>query len=185
MADFKKLFPRILDSEGRSYENVPGDNGGPTKMGVILSEWKVKGYDKNGDGKIDENDLKLITEEDAYKIYKINYWDVIKGDEIKNQVIAEYICDWGVNCGIGLSVKKCQIILGLEADGKFGPKTLEEINKANQKDLFTKLVESRTLYYKAIVDNHPVQSKFLKGWLARKNSFKFIDQLDNKSDNIA
>jgi lysozyme family protein len=183
MADFKKLFPRILDSEGRSYENVPGDNGGPTKMGIILSEWKVKGYDKNKDGKIDENDLKLITEDDAYKIYKINYWDVIRGDEINNQVITEFICDWGVNCGIGLSVRKVQSILGLEADGKFGPKTLESINKANQKDLFNKLVESRTNYYNAIVQNHPVQSKFLKGWLNRTNSFKFKDE-SNNSDNI-
>ena len=61
MADFKKYFPQILDFEGRVYENVEGDAGGPTKYGIILSEWKTKGYDKNHDGKIDENDLKLIT----------------------------------------------------------------------------------------------------------------------------
>ena len=180
MADFKKLFPRVLDSEGRSYENVPGDAGGPTKMGIIISEWKVKGYDKNHDGKIDENDLKLISEDDAYKIYKSDYWDTIKGDDIKNQVIAEYICDWGINCGIGLAARKTQEILGLEADGKVGPKTIAAINTADQKKLFDTLVEKRAAYYNAIVANKPSQAKFLKGWLARTNSFKFQD-----SSNIA
>ena len=182
MADFKKLFPKILDSEGRSYENVPGDNGGATKMGIIISEWKVKGYDKNHDGKINEDDLKLINEDDAYKIYKADYWDTIQGDLINNQTIAEYICDWGVNCGILLSAKKTQTILGLVSDGKFGPKTITAINTANSKDLFNKLVESRANYYKAIVDNHPSQSKFLKGWLSRTNSFKFVN---DSSNNIA
>lgn len=182
MADFKKLFPKVLDSEGRSYENVPGDAGGPTKMGIIIAEWKVKGYDKNKDGKIDENDLKLINEEDAYKIYKADYWDTIQGDGINNQVIAEYICDWGINCGIKLAAKKTQTILGLVADGQFGPKTLAAVNAANQKDLFNKLVESRTAYYKAIVANNPSQNKFLKGWLNRTNSFLFKD---TSSDNIA
>ena len=182
MADFKKYFPQILDFEGRVYENVEGDAGGPTKYGIILSEWKTKGYDKNHDGKIDENDLKLMTEEDAYKIYKADYWDTIKGEENKNQTIASYIADWGINCGIKLAIKKTQTILGLLSDGQFGPKSLEAVNKADQKDLFNKLVESRANYYKAIVANNPAQNKFLKGWLSRTNSFTFKD---NSSDSIA
>lgn len=182
MADFKKYFPQILDFEGRVYENVPGDAGGPTKYGIILSEWETKGYDKNGDGKIDVEDLKLITEDDAYKIYKADYWDTIKGDQINNQTIASYICDFGINCGISLAIKKTQTILGLLADGQFGPKSLQAVNSANQKDLFNKLVETRAAYYNAIVENHPAQNKFLKGWLRRTNSFNFVD---DSSNNIA
>ena len=179
MANFKLYFPKILLLEGTSLENVPGDAGSWTKDGITIDDYIHNGIDKNNDGKIDLTDLKLMTNDDASRIYKKEYWDVIQGDVLKNQTIAEYICDFGINCGIKLAIKKTQTILGLVADGQFGPKTLSSINTANSKDLFNKLVESRTNYYNAIVANNSSQSKFLKGWLRRTNSFNFIDDSNN------
>jgi len=48
--------------------NDPADLGGATNKGVTLSTWQKQGYDKNGDGKIDVEDLKLIT---GWEIIKI------------------------------------------------------------------------------------------------------------------
>ena len=174
MADFKKYFPTLVKWEGSAFENVPGDAGGPTKFGVILSEWIAQGYDKNGDGKINVEDLKIITSEDAMKIAKPHYWDKAQADNINNQSVAEMIIDFGYNCGIGLAIRKTQTILNLTVDGSIGPNSIKAINNSNQKDLFDKLVSSRIAYYKAIVAAKPSQSKFLKGWLDRTNSFKFV-----------
>lgn len=176
MADFKLYFPTLCEWEGTVFENVPGDKGGATKYGVILEEWVRLGYDKDGDKDIDVDDLKLINAQDASTIAKSHYWDKLKGDNINNQSIAEFIVDFAYNCGVTTAAKKTQIALGFtgtDIDGKFGNKTVEAINKANQEGLFNKIKELRDLYYKAIVSNNPSQLKFLKGWINRNNSFKF------------
>lgn len=173
MADFKKYFPTLVKWEGAAFENVPGDNGGPTKYGVILSEWKERGYDKDGDGDVDVDDLKLITSDDAFKIAKSHYWDKLKCDDITNQSIAEMFADFAYNCGVVLAAKKIQKILLLTEDGNIGPLTIAKINSVNQEDLFNKFKQIRINYYIAIVNYNPKQQIFLKGWMNRTNSFIF------------
>jgi len=173
MADFKKYFPTLVKWEGSVFENVPGDAGGPTKYGVILSEWKAKGWDKDGDTDVDVEDLKLITANDAMFIAKTHYWDKLKADQINNQSVAEFLVDFAYNCGVGTAAKKIQEVIGVSADGAIGPVTLKAINSANQEQLFNKLKEKRRNYYLAIVARKPLQVKFLKGWLRRNNSFTF------------
>ena len=174
MADFKKYFPTLVKWEGSSFEVVPGDAGGPTKYGVILAEWKAKGWDKDGDKDIDVNDLKLITADDAASIAKTHYWDKLKADDIKNQSIAEFLVDFAYNCGVATAAKKIQECLGVIIDGNIGPKSIKAINEADQKQLFNNLKTKRRNYYLGIVARKPLQFKFLKGWLRRNDSFKFI-----------
>lgn len=174
MADFNKYFPTLIKWEGTSFDIVPGDAGGATKYGVILSEWKSKGWDKDGDKDIDVEDLKLITMNDASIIAKTHYWDKLKADNIKNQSVAEFLVDFAYNCGVGTAAKKVQEIIGVQADGVIGNISLNAINNANQQDLFDKLKAKRRNYYLAIVARKPLQVKFLKGWLRRNDSFKFI-----------
>lgn len=174
MADFNKYFDVLIKHEG-GYVNDKDDSGGATKWGVTIHTWIANGYDKNGDGVINSEDVKLITKEDAYKIAKTLYWNPIGGDKINNQSIAEFIFDWGYNSGTKTAIKQVQGILSLDKDGIVGPKTLSAINSSNQKELFDKLQAKREQFFRNIVARKPSQIKFLKGWLIRNKSFKFKD----------
>ena len=70
MAKIQPLADFILSFEG-GYVNHPNDKGGPTNMGVTLKTWQTQGYDKNHDGRIDANDVKLITKADAVSILAV------------------------------------------------------------------------------------------------------------------
>jgi lysozyme family protein len=176
MASFEKFSGKLLTFEG-GYVNNPVDRGGPTKYGVILSTWKEYGYDKDKDGDIDIEDLKIITVSDAKNIAKKIFWDYFKADKIKNQSIAELIADWGYNSGRVTVARRVQRILGVTVDGVFGPKTLEAINKSSQQTLFNAIKQDRKDFIEHLVRMDPGQQIFYKGWMNRINQFFFLNEL--------
>src|SRR3954470_9225617 len=107
MADFDKYAIKVLNAEG-GYTNDPNDRGGCTKWGITINDWKSYGRDINNDGQIDCEDVKLLTIPDAYIIFKQYYWDVIRGDNIDSQSVAEFIADWGINSGTVTAAKRVQ-----------------------------------------------------------------------------
>lgn len=173
MADFKLYWPTLVKWEGSEYEDVEGDSGGPTKYGVILSEWVKSGYDKDGDGDIDKFDLMKINADDAIKIAKTHYWDKLKADQINNQSVAEILVDSAYNQGIGFTIPMIQKIIGVNADGIVGNGTLTSINSNDPKSLFDKIKKARLDRYDWIVKTYPKNQKFYKGWINRLNSFNF------------
>ena len=174
MANFDPFADLLLLLEG-GYGNYKEDSGGPTKYGVILATWKQYGYDKNGDHKIDENDIKLLTKEDARKIAKRQFWDYFQADKINNQSIAEIIVDWGYNSGRATAASAVQKLIGIPSNGKFSVTTITAINNASQKELFDKIKIARKLFYDRIVARNPSQKIFYKGWLNRIAHFVFSD----------
>jgi lysozyme family protein len=172
MAQASKLMPHILQWEG-GFVNDPDDAGGATNMGVTIATWKRVGWDKDMDGDIDEQDLRLLVASDALHVFRIHYWDKCRASDILSQSVANAIVDWAYNSGPATAAKKVQEIVGVTVDGVIGPKTLTAINAAYPAQLFRKIQASRTAFVEAIVRNKPSQAKFLRGWKNRIASLKF------------
>lgn len=171
MADIKILAPFIFSYEG-GYANIPGDTGGPTNKGVTLKTWRAYGYDKNDDGVIDIDDIKLITNEDATIIMRKFFWDLYKADYIKDQSVANICVDWLWMSG-KTAITLVQKLVGTAADGIVGPKTLTAINSRDPKRLFEAIKKRRTTFYYTICAKRPTNYMFLKGWLRRLKNIKY------------
>lgn len=190
MADIKAYFLKTLKYEG-GFVNDKIDKGGATNMGVTISTWKAMGYDKDNDGDIDVEDIKLLSKDDAMMVMKKGYWDRWKADSIINQSIAETLVEWVWGSGKwGIVIP--QRILGLKEDGIVGSKTIEAVNNANQAELHEKIRLAKikfidNLVNKSISDykiknpkatEHDLllhtQKRFINGWKRRINEYVFI-----------
>ena len=112
---------KVLIHEG-GYVNHPKDPGGITNMGVtkrVYEEWV--GHE------VSEQDMKDLTVEDVAPIYKKNYWDRVKGDELPSGLDL-CVFDFGVNAGTGRAAKYLQSMVGATADGAIGPATLRAVH---------------------------------------------------------
>lgn len=138
MANIDILSPFILSWEG-GFVNDPHDRGGATNRGVTLATWRQVGYDKDGDGDIDVDDLKLITASDAVdRVMKPHYWDRWKADRIKSQSVANIVVDWVWASGRH-GIINVQQLLGVKVDGIVGEKTLAAINAQDPRQLFDRI----------------------------------------------
>lgn len=174
MANIKDLVSFISRWEG-GYVNNPADSGGPTNRGVTLETWRKTGYDKNGDGNIDEADVMRITHEEMLNVVlKPHYWDNWQADLIQNQSIANLLVDWMWLSGprtIGL----VQEILGVKQDGIVGNQTLHALNSNPDKRLLFDVIKTKRVSdIHAICKKYPKNQEFKRGWLDRVAAIKFL-----------
>ena len=175
MADVNKLAPFILKWEGK-FADDPDDRGGATNMGVTISTWRQVGYDKDGDGDIDVNDLRLLTRDDVIsRVLKPHYWDRWKADQITNQSIADILVDWVWSSGTW-GIKIPQKILGVKQDGIVGAQTIAAINNwHNKKMLWTLIYRARVKFINDICKARKQNRKFKDGWFNRLNSMIYAE----------
>jgi lysozyme family protein len=175
MATFDTFLPQLLRFEG-GFVDDPADPGGATNKGITLKTFtacskRLLGIDPT------LSNLKLITDEQAGKIYKELYWDKINGDGFGVQELANIICDFYVNAGTN-AIKLLQRVLNavgtsppLAEDGSIGPATLQEVQRADQKEVYRRYKQGRREYYETLANDHPALRRFLNGWLNRVNTF--------------
>lgn len=186
MADSRQLSKFVLSFESSKYTNRKSDRGGATKYGITLATWKKVGYDKNGDRAITAEDIKLLTEDDYNRVFKLNYWDACWGDHIKNQSVANLLIDFAYNSGVSRAIRHVQSLVGAKQDGIMGPATLSAINnfKQGQWVLFDKLKVDRIAYLHEIVKNDPKQDPNLPGWLRRNKHIEYGKLIANNGKEI-
>lgn len=171
MALLKNFVAKILSWEGDGFFNLKHDKGGATKMGITIATWQSIGYDKDKDGDIDEEDLKLIDAKD-YELVVEKFWNRWLADQIKNQSLAEILVDWVWTSGShGIEIP--QRLLGVKQDGQVGPKTIAALNAQVPLVIFNRIKKAREAFYMGIAQRDPTQRKWLNGWINRNNSFSF------------
>ena len=151
--NFDAALKAILHHEG-GYVNHPADPGGMTNLGVTKRVWEEwVGHE------VDEKTMRNLTPEIVGPMYKVKYWDKIKGDDLPTGV--DYVVfDAAVNSGPGRAAKWLQACVGVEPDGGIGPKTLAAVNAFDANQLIEDYAKRRLSF---LIDL-PTWNTFGKGW---------------------
>ena len=156
--NYEKCLETILHHEG-GYVNHPKDPGGETNLGVTKRVYEEWGGEK---------DMKDLTVDDVAPIYKKNYWDRVKGDDLPSGLDL-CVFDFGVNAGTGRAAKYLQNMIGTTADGAIGPATLRAVaNYVESEGIETAVrnyQEVRQSYYEQL----STFDTFGRGWTRRVN----------------
>lgn len=146
--DFKTAIAHILHFEG-GYVNDPKDLGGETKYGISKRSYP-------------HLDIKNLTRQEAEIIYKLHYWDVIKGNELPEKVRL-MVFDCAVNQGVLFASRTLQKCTGVTPDGIIGPVTIYAARREDPGTLLYRYFEHRTERYRKTKHfDH-----FGQGWLNR------------------
>ena len=159
MSNYNECLKIILMHEG-GYVNHPKDPGGETNLGVTKRVYEEWGGTK---------EMKDLTVEDVEPIYKKNYWDKIKGDDLPDGLDL-CVFDFGVNAGPGRAAKFLQKLLGVTQDGGIGPQTLGALQSAIGEDVVTQTREMIEKYQSMRQEYYESLSTFEtfgRGWTRR------------------
>lgn len=165
MAEFEKAYEQMIINEGGyKLHNVSGDRGGQTYAGIARNfhpTWTGWSF-------IDNNQMENpeLTER-VREFYRNNFWNKIKGDEIKEQSIAETLFDFAVNAGTATAARLAQSVADTTPDGIVGSKTIEALNKFKGEDFIIRYALAKVARYANIVNRDRSQQKFLLGWINR------------------
>jgi len=155
MSKFDEIIEGVLEHEG-GYVNDPTDLGGETNYGITKRFYP-------------DVDIKNLTKEGAKEIYKKDYWDKNKVDDVPDD-LKHIFFDMCVNQGRGTAVRVLQRAINgkggkISVDGGFGPGTKGAL--AKYKPSVERVRCYRLKHYYDLVNRKPEQEKFLFGWFRR------------------
>lgn len=156
-SNYEASLAFTLAYEG-GYVNHPRDPGGETNKGVTKRVYDAYRAKK---GKPPQS-VRNISDAEVQEIYRRQYWDAVRGDELPKGVDAT-VFDLAVNSGQGRAVKTLQQALGVKVDGNLGMATVAAANAADRAKLIRAIMDRREGFLKSL-KTFPT---FGKGWMRR------------------
>jgi lysozyme family protein len=154
--NFNDALAAVLEHEG-GFVNHPKDPGGMTNLGVTKRVWET------WVGKtVSEADMRALTPATVAPMYRKQYWDAVKGDELPSGL--DYLMfDFAINTGVSRAIRTMQKAIGTTPDGAIGPKTMQALRDADPDALIAKFSDEKEAFYRSL----PTFATFGKGWLRR------------------
>lgn len=154
--NFARAFPLTLQHEG-GWVDHPADPGGATKLGVTLgtlSSWLGRPASKA--------EVKALTRESVAPIYRKNYWDAIRGDDLPAGL--DYaVFDFAVNSGPMRAAMALQRAVGVADDGVIGSITLANVANRPVDSTIERIMADRITFLRRL----STWPTFGKCWTAR------------------
>jgi len=154
--NWHKSLEAILHHEG-GYVNHPKDPGGETNLGVTKRVYEEWGGTK---------DMKDLEVDDVEPIYRKNYWDRVKGDDLPSGLDL-CVFDFGVNAGTGRAAKYLQTMIGTVADGGIGPNTLKALANYVESEGVEQTIKNYQAARQEYYESLSTFETFGRGWTRR------------------
>jgi lysozyme family protein len=149
--------------------NDPSDSGGRTQYGISENAHPEAWEDGE------------VTVPESHAIYLTKY--VLPFQGIEDAQLLNQLVDMGVPSGPTAAIKTLQQIVGVNADGQLGPRTLAAVSNYPAGKFFgvpvpgfvllnLRFRDARTLFYAALAKRRPKDLKFLLGWINRTQEFR-------------
>lgn len=146
--NFDTAFELLIGHEG-GYVNNPRDPGGETKFGISKRAYP-------------DVNIASLTIEQAKFIYRRDYWDRAKCDQLPPDV-AFHFFDAAVNSGIGQAIRFMQRAVGVADDGIVGPLTIAAVLQVGPDKVIARMTGQRLKFMTAL----STWDAFGKGWSRR------------------
>ncbi len=147
MGDFHRCISLILGEEG-GIANHRKDPGGLTNYGISQRSYPTL-------------NIAALTLDDAKAIYRRDYWNPIRGDELPSGLDL-LMLDSAINQGVVTAINLLQQALHITDDGLLGPQTLAAANSA-MPNLLDDFAAERALRY----EFNRNEETFGRGWYRR------------------
>ena len=159
--NFATSLGYTLRSEG-GFVNNPRDPGGATNKGVTQSVYD--GWRRSHG--LPTQSVRLISGEELTGIYRLQYWDRFRGDDLPSGV--DYaVFDFAVNSGVMRAAEHLQSILHVTVDGNIGAQTINAARGVNDKaGLIAKICSDRLSFLKSLA----TFKFFGNGWTVRDHA---------------
>lgn len=175
MADFQAIVDKTFKFEG-GFQNYATDSANYSCGNLIgtnrgISAIALQTYYGRC---VNEADVRAITHDLAVKIYKQNYWDKVRGDDIKNQSVAHLVFDSyiGNPTTSKRMVQQTLSDLGKDITVKtpYPDAVVEAINDCNSRKFFETFWDIRKKEFERICKFKP---EFCNGWMNRLNKITY------------
>lgn len=167
MANFEEAITFVLRNEDPHLSGVvTEDSGGRTRFGIaerFHPELGDEFYNSPAEAAL----------EAARAIYRRQYWEAIRGDEIRDQKVATKLLDMAVNMGVRQAIVLCQRAVNsiierfIAEDGVLGTQTLANLNASDPSLLLARLREACGTFYQHLATVRPEAQQYLRGWMTR------------------